>query len=174
MAGFSFSLGIVLATAVAAADKPAVPRVAEDLGLPSIDVSSYPEEYQKTYQDIFVPVFKFHGGTARAVNSPIIELDAHLEQQEQRNNPMLFSDPEVAQVSRDGWKKFVQSLYRTPACCGACPVMTLEKARSLWRFLAYDSIQRKTGRRAPSWALYRKDLMRRFREEPRVLQETGK
>jgi hypothetical protein len=146
----------------------------EDLGPAIIDVSSYPEEYQKTYREVFVPYFTTHGGLPRAINSPIIELDAHLEEQVRRESPQLFSDPQVAQVSRDGWKTLVRKLYLTPACCGACRLLTLEQARSLWRFLVYDSIQRKTGRKAGLWALERKDLVMTFSERKSAAQETGK
>ncbi|MDE2038452.1 MAG: hypothetical protein KGO96_02915 [Elusimicrobia bacterium] len=152
----------------------ATAATAEDLGPSTIDVSSYPEEYQKTYQDVFIPFFKIRGGAARAVNSPIIELDMHLEEQERRDHPQLFQEAGAAVVSRDGWKQFVEKLYATPACCGACPVLTRAKARALWRFFVYDSIQRKTGRQAAHWVALRKDLLDRFREKEMIAKETAK
>jgi hypothetical protein len=38
----------------------------------------------------------------------------------------------------------------------------MDEARQLWRFLAYDSIRRKTGVRAQAWAAYRRGLVERF------------
>lgn len=168
------ALLLALALSAGATGPGPGPREPADLGPETIDVSSYPEEYQQTYRDIFLPVYKFHGGVARAINSPLVELDEHLEAQERREHPDLFSDTQVAQVSRDGWKKSISEIYRKPACCGACPVLSLEKARKLWRFVVYDSIQRKTGRKAATWALLRKDLVRRFDEEKIIHQESGK
>jgi len=137
--------------------------VAEDLGPSTIDVSSYPEEYQKTYREIFVPVFGFLGGTARAVNSPIIEMAPELQAVERRQHPELW-DVGVADISTDGWKRRATEILHRPACCGACPVLTIEKARALWRFLVYDSLQRKTGANASAWAAQRRELLRRFKE----------
>lgn len=165
---------LALALKPAAAGPKAVPPVVEDLGPSVIDVSSYPEEHRKTYQDIFVPVFGLLGGTARAVNSPIIELDGHREEQERRDNPELFANPDIAVVSRDGWKKRVEEIYHRPACCGACPTLTREKAKALWRFLVYDSIRRKTGRQARGWSLFRGDLTRRFEAGHYIAKENGK
>lgn len=59
---------------------PAAPVLfPEDLGPAEIDVSSYPGEHQRTYREIFIPVFSFLGDAARAVNSPLIEMDPAFE-----------------------------------------------------------------------------------------------
>lgn len=152
----------LLAVANVVAGGKAKPSTPEDLGPSVIDVSSYPDEYQKTYREIFIKVFSFLGGTARAVNSPIIELDSHLEAQERRDHPELFTDPKLAEISPDGWKKRVEEIYRRPACCGACPVLSRKKARALWRFMVYDSIRRKTGPQAKAWLTQRSELLKEF------------
>ena len=111
--------------------------VPEDLGPSVIDVSAYPPEHQKTYKEIFVPFFSRFGGTARIINSPL--------------------------VSAQDWKKEVDAIRRRPACCGACPVLSLREAKALWSFLVYDSAARKTGPRAQAWARQRQDLLDRYR-----------
>lgn len=140
-------------------------KVAEDAGPAAIDVSSYPPQYQKTYHEVFVPLFTIIGGTARAVNSPIIELDPRLEERERAANPGLFADPAAARVSRDGWKREVNNIRTRPPCCGACPVLSLAQARELWRFLVYDSIVRKTGPNAGPWLAHRRTLLNRAQGE---------
>jgi hypothetical protein len=167
LAPLLLSLSLWAAAAEAPAQLSKKIKLAEDLGPAAIDVSSYPEEMRKTYQDIFLHLFSFFGTTARIINSPIIEMDEHLEAQERRDNPNLFSDPDLAQISRDGWKKSVEEIHQRPPCCGACPLLSLEDARALRRFLVYDSIQRKTGPNAKAWIEQRKDLLRRFNESKR-------
>jgi hypothetical protein len=140
------------------------PTSPEDLGPETIDVSSYPEEYRKTYEKIFVPTFQFLGGMAKAVNSPIIELDPRLETAERREHPELFSDPAVARISADGWRKRVEEIYKRPICCNVCPRLDRAQAKDLWKFLVYDSLHRKTGQNARSWVMFRKSLLERFNE----------
>lgn len=158
----------VLAAAPEAQTPPAQEGAAqascpEDLGPSDIDVSAYPEEHQKTYRETFLPVFGFLGTTARMVNSPLVELDPALEAAETRLHPDLFSDPLVARATRDGWKREIAAVHRRPPCCGACPVLTLDQARALWRFMVYDSLARKTGVNAEKWIAHRRALVERFR-----------
>lgn len=141
----------------------APPSCPEDLGPSEIDVSSYPEEHQKTYRETFLPVFEFFGTAARMVNSPLVELDPALEEAEARLHPDLFSDPLIARATRDGWRREIAAIHRRPPCCGACPVLTLDQARALWRFMVYDSLARKTGDNAEKWIAHRRSLMERFR-----------
>lgn len=135
-------LGVLLAAAAAAGVPPAKapPEFPEDLGPAAIDVSSYPAEYQKTYKDVFLPLYGFlRGGPARALNSPLI--------------------------TSDEWRREVMRVKNRPPCCGACPILSLADARALWRFLAYDSQVRKTGPNAASWAEHYRRLTERFNAE---------
>lgn len=151
----------------AATLRAAAPVLPEDLGPKEIDVSAYPEAYRTTYERIFVPAFKKWGTAARVINSPLVELDEKAERSERLAHPKLFADPQVAQPTRDGWKKYVEALYRRPACCGACPTLTLEQARALRSFLVYDSLARKTGAHADAWMKHRRSLIGRFRQSNR-------
>lgn len=163
-------LALALAASCAAAGTPGRAATPEDLGPSEIDVSSYPEEYRRIYREVLLPLAPFAGGAARIINAPILELDPLLEQAERRRHPELFADSGVAEVSRDGWRRYVTSLKNRPPCCGACPVLSTRSARELWRFLVYDSIRRKTGDQAPAWARHRRELLARHaRGEPAPL-----
>jgi hypothetical protein len=123
-------------SSAAAQKTPALP---EDLAPDSIDVSGYPAEMKRTYNDILLPFAAFQGGARRFLYSPMID--------------------------EEEWKKLVGKLYRMPPCCGACPILKREEARSLWRFLAYDSNIRKTGPKGPAWLKDRRALIDRFKTE---------
>lgn len=138
----ALALGLLLALSASAGAPPAKgpPEFPEDLGPASLDVSSYPAEYRKTYDEIFLPVYGFlRGGPARALNSPLI--------------------------TSGEWRKEVMRVKNRPPCCGACPVLSMADARALWRFLAYDSQRRKTGPNAAAWAEHRRRLTERFAAE---------
>lgn len=158
--------GALCAALLAAAPVLKSPEFPEDLGAPTIDVSGYPAEYQKTYRDVFLHVYAFiRGGPARALNSPLIELDPQGEQALRRERPELFADPGLARVSADAWKKEVSDAFNRPPCCGACPMLSREDAKALRRFFVYDSIVRKTGANAGSWIRERKTLLERFKRD---------
>jgi hypothetical protein len=161
---------LFFATALSAANTTYthVAEAPEDLGAAAIDVSDYPPEHRKTYRDIFLPVYGFlKGGPARAINSPLIEIDPQGESALRREYPELFADPRLAQPAADAWRKEVMRVKNRPPCCGACPVLSMKDARALWAFLAYDSLRRKTGPQAAAWAAYRRDLLTRFESERR-------
>ena len=123
----------------AAGVKRPPPQAPEDLAPDSIDVSLYPVDMQETYREILLPYSEFHGGPRR----------------------FLFS-PRVADAD---WKTYVSELYRSPPCCGACPLLSREEARQLWLFLSYDSKVRKTGANEAGWKKERRALVERFRTE---------
>lgn len=157
------ALSLLLAAWAGAAPIAQAPEVPEDLGARIIDVSDYPAEHQKTYHDIFLRVYGFiKGGPTRAINSPLIEIDPKGEEVLRRDHPELFADPRLAQIAPDAWRREVMRVKNRPPCCGACPVLSMDEARALWRFFAYDSLRRKTGVRAEAWAGYRRELIERF------------
>lgn len=158
--------GLLLAAALALRAEPALkgpPKLPEDLGPAVIDVSSYPPDQQRAYREVFLRVYPFlEGGPARALNSPLLEIDPAAEGVERRAHPEAYADPSLIAPSRDGWRKEVLRVKLRPPCCGACPILSREDANRLWTFLVYDSIQRKTGAAAGAWFAHRRDLLRRF------------
>lgn len=162
-------MSAILALALVAAawanpPRPAAPpELPEDLGPAAIDVSGYPAEYQETYRKVFLPVYGFlRGGPARALNGPLVELDPAGEEALRRAHPELFADPRLVSIAPDAWRKEVMRVKNRPPCCGACPVLSMEDAQALWRFLAYDSLHRKTGPAAAAWAAHRRELIETF------------
>lgn len=157
---------LLLAAALSWANPPrpaAAPDFPEDLGPAVIDVSGYPARYQETYRKIFLTVYGFlPGGAARALNAPLIELDPQGEAALRREHPELFADPRLATVGPDVWRREVMRVKNRPPCCGACPVLSMADAKALWKFLAYDSVRRKTGASAAAWAARRRGLIERF------------
>ena len=157
-------LVVVLAAAAWAGPRKALrPELPEDLGPAAIDVSAYPPEQQDVYKKIFLPAYaELRGGPARALNSPLIEIDAAGEAAERRAHPAIAADPSLALYTRGGWRGEVLRIKNRPPCCGACPRLTRADAEKLWKFLAYDSLRRKTGAAAEGWAAQRRELIRRF------------
>jgi hypothetical protein len=158
--------GLLLAAALAVRAEPALKATAkqpEDLGPATIDVSAYAPEQKRVYRDVFLRVYGFlEGGPARAINSPLLEIDPAGEAAERRAHPEEYADASLIAPSRDGWRREVLRIKTRPPCCGACPVLSREEARQLWTFLVYDSVRRKTGPAAAAWFASRRELKRRF------------
>jgi hypothetical protein len=158
--------GLIVVAALAVHADPALkgpPERPEDIGPAVIDVSDYPPEQQRVYRDVFLPVYTIlKGGPARAINSPLLEIDPAGEQAERRAHPDMYADAAVVSPTRDGWRQEVVRVKTRPPCCGACPVLSREDSQALWKFFVYDSIRRKTGPAAAEWAAHRRELIRRF------------
>ena len=139
------------------------PEFPEDLGPAAVDVSGYPPEQQTVYTKIFLPVYAvLRGGPARALNSPLIEIDAAGEAAERRAHPEIAGDSRLVIYTSAGWRSEVLRVKNRPPCCGACPILTRADAEALRRFFVYDSLKRKTGSAAEAWGSQRRDLIRRF------------
>jgi hypothetical protein len=135
----ALAAALVALSSMSYAAAPKSPTLPEDLAPDSVDVSGYPAEMQRVYRKILLPFAAFHGGARRFLYSPMVE--------------------------ETDWKKLVGELYRMPPCCGACTILKREEARSLWRFLAYDSRIRKTGSKSSAWQAQRQTFIDRFKAE---------
>ena len=141
------------------------PELPEDMGPAAINVSNYPTDQQRVYQKLFVPIYsEQRGGTARALNSPLIEIDAAGEEAERRAHSRIADDPQLVSYTRGGWRSEVLRIKNRPPCCGACPILSRADAEALRHFFVYDSLRRKTGAVAEAWAAQRRELIRRFAE----------
>lgn len=160
------ALAVLLPLVAAAASAPkGPPELPDDLGPAAIDVSGYPPEQQRVYRELFLPIYKEQrGGAARALNSPLVEIDAPGEEAERRAHPAIAADPLLVSYTRGGWRAEVLRMKNRPPCCGACPILTRADGEALRHFFVYDSIRRKTGAAAETWAAQRRDLIRRFAE----------
>jgi len=159
---------LVLVGALARADGPSgpapvrAPLVPADLGATSIDVAAYPEEYQRTYRDLFLGKCGICHTPARALWAPYLEVSAAEAAEHKRRHPDATWNEEILDAGPNAWRKYIVKMWRRPPCCNLCPTFTRAEAEKIWKFLVYDSIQRKGGDRAEAWAAARKDLITRF------------
>ena len=116
---------------------PKTPEYAGDLGPASIDVSAYPPEMQAAYGKFQAKCGVCHSA-ARAVNSELI--------------------------TADQWNRYIKRMWLRPPCCNFCPVISKDDAKTIWKFLTYDSTLRKTGSRAAAWEQYRQSLLAEFKK----------
>ena len=140
---------------------------ANDFGpetLPDDVLKSYPANVQAGYKKL---VSNKSGcaqchSAARPLNSRFVEPEGGMDDKAQeaslaklkKDQPDLFKDASVWQVEAKVWNRYVKRMMNKPGC-------NLQKAdgKSIWEFLAYDSVKRKTGANAAKWAAHRKGLV---------------
>jgi hypothetical protein len=162
------AIALALAGVGGAAELAATPVVrailmAADLGATAIDVSDYPAEHQRTYQDLFLTKCAICHTPARALNAQYLELPAAQSAALKRAHPESTWNPDVLSVGPGEWKKYITKMWRRPPCCSVCPTFTQAEAQAIWHFLVYDSIRRKSGDHVLEWARYRLGLLETFK-----------
>ncbi len=147
--------GVAAAARRGAAQSASGALFPNDLGPNTIDVSSYPKEYQETYK-----VFQFKCAAchtiARPINSQYVELSDAEQAAMKKSAPEIFKDPAVWQIGAHIWNRYVKKMMAKPGC----PVG--RDGKRIWQFLVYDSKVRKTGAKAPAWESSRKKLLEEF------------
>jgi len=137
---------------------------ADDGGPRTLDVSAYPPEMQKIYRELFIPKCSRCHTAARPINSSFVEPSGSSEEKRtkitrwQKEQPELFKNPQIWTVDERLWNQYVK---RMKLKAGAD--LTLEDAKSIWKFLCYDSEKRKTGASAKKWAEHRRQLLADFK-----------
>jgi mono/diheme cytochrome c family protein len=143
---------------------------ANDLGPASIDVSSYPQELQDTYKNIFLVKCQRCHTASRPLNSQFVEPSGPKDQHQakidqwKKSNPEMFQDKLVWQIegwtpSHPGaWDRYVHKMMAKPGC-NIAPA----DGKKIWQFLTYDSEKRKTGANAAAWAEHRRKLLADFK-----------
>ena len=140
---------------------------ANDFGpeiLPDDVLKAYPANVQAGYKKL---VSNKSGcaqchSAARPLNSRFVEPEGGMDDKAQeaalakmkKDQPDLFKDASVWQVEAKIWNRYVKRMMNKPGC-------NLQKAdgKSIWEFLSYDSVKRKTGANAAKWAAHRKGLV---------------
>jgi|CXWL01.1.fsa_nt_gi hypothetical protein len=140
---------------------------ANDFGpetLPDDVIKSYPANVQAGYKKL---VGNKNGcaqchSAARPLNSRFVEPEGGMDDKAQeaalakmkKDQPELFKDASIWQVEAKVWNRYVKRMMNKPGC-------NLQKAdgKSIWEFLSYDSVKRKTGANAAKWAEHRKGLV---------------
>jgi len=143
---------------------------ANDFGPASIDVSSYPQEIQDTYKNLFLVKCQRCHTASRPLNSQFVEPSEPKEQHAaviakwKAEHPEMFQDKRVWQIegktaSGPGiWERYVKKMMSKPGCN-----ISPAEGKKIWQFLTYDSEKRKTGANAAKWAEHRRALLADFK-----------
>ena len=137
---------------------------ANDLGPGSVDISSYPAELQATYNELFLVKCQRCHTSSRPLNSQFVEPDGPKEGKDAKlaewkaSHPEMFQDKLVWQPEAHTWERYVKRMMSKPGC----NIQPAEGKR-IWQFLVYDSVKRKTGANAASWAEHRRKLLADFK-----------
>lgn len=145
--------------------------------LPADVLKAYPANVQAGYQKL---VSNKNGcaqchSAARPLNSRFVEPEGGMDDAKQdawiakmkKDQPDLFKDGATWQVETKIWSRYVKRMMNKPGC-------NLQKAdgKSIYEFLAYDSIKRKTGANAAKWAAHRKGLVDQLKaKNPKRFEE---
>ncbi|MDP3543913.1 MAG: hypothetical protein Q8T11_15705 [Elusimicrobiota bacterium] len=132
--------------------------------IPDALLKTYPANVQAGYKKMI----STKGGcaqchsAARPLNSRFVEPEGGIDDKKQeaalaalkKAQPELFTDASVWQIETKIWSRYVKRMMNKPGC-------GIQKAdgKSIYEFLAYDSIKRKTGENAKAWAAHRKGLI---------------
>ncbi|HMU75562.1 MAG TPA: hypothetical protein PKD69_07320, partial [Elusimicrobiota bacterium] len=76
----------------------------------------------------------------------------------QSGQKVLFSNKNVWQVETDIWQRYVKRMMSKPGC----DISDVE-GKAVYRFLVYDSEQRKSGKNAAAWKTHREKLLADFK-----------
>jgi len=178
-------LNLILAAALLAAFSAAPVRAAEmsekekamthpypnDFGpetIPAETLKSYPANVQAGYKKLI----STKGGcaqchsAARPLNSRFVEPEGGMDEAKQeaslaalkKAQPELFGDITVWQVETKVWSRYVKRMMNKPGCG-----IAKADGKAIYEFLAFDSIKRKTGANAASWAAHRKGLVEQLK-----------
>src|SRR5882672_5829477 len=176
-------LGILISTGfVWAADPPAATSYEaekakalanpypNDAGPATVDVSSYPQELQDTYHNLFLVRCARCHQPSRPLNSQFVEPSGPKTEHAAKiakwksEHLEMFKDKLVWQVegwtpSQPGvWERYVKKMMSKPGCNISQP-----EGKKIWQFLTYDSEHRKTGANAAKWAEHRRKLLADFK-----------
>jgi len=140
---------------------------ANDFGpekLTDAQLASYPAEHVKAYKEVLlVKCAKCHS-SARPLNSQFFEVPGKKEEKAanlvrlQGANKDMFSKPNVWQVENDIWQRYVKRMMAKPGC-----EISETEGKAVYRFLVFDSEQRKSGKNAAAWKTQREKLLADFK-----------
>lgn len=138
--------------------------------LPDDVIKAYPANVQAGYKQLIdkkAGCAQCHS-SARPLNSRFVEPEGGTDDAKQeaalakmkKDQPDLFKDASIAQVEVKVWSRYVKRMMNKPGC-------NLDKAsaKKIYEFLSYDSVKRKTGANAATWAAHRKSLIEKLKTE---------
>lgn len=142
-----------------------------DFGPDAIDVSGYPEEHKTGYKLFVEKCVRCHT-IARPINSQFVEVKTPDMDSLKASSPQVLDKPLVWQIEDNIWERYVKRMMRKPGC-----EMTVDEAKGIWKFLVYDSKERKL-KDPHLWEKHRQKLLDDFRakypDRYKELYETAK
>jgi len=140
---------------------------ANDFGpdaLPTDVLATYPKEHQDAYRDVLqTKCVKCHNA-ARALNSQFFEPQGKGKEKQakldalSRTDPDIFENKALWQPEVDIWQRYVKRMMAKPGCD-----ISVEEGKAVYKFLVYDSNQRKIGARKAAWKTQRQKLLDEFK-----------
>jgi hypothetical protein len=140
---------------------------ANDFGpaeLPANVLSTYPKEHQDAYKNVLMTKCQKCHTASRPLNSQFFEVPGKKEQKDanlaklKSTQKELFSNKNVWMVEPDIWQRYVKRMMAKPGCD-----ITPEEGKAVYRFLVYDSEQRKSGKNTAAWKTQREKLLADFK-----------
>ncbi|MBK8576515.1 MAG: hypothetical protein IPN90_12860 [Elusimicrobia bacterium] len=128
------------------------------------DLASYPVELQDAYKNVLlIKCAKCHS-SARPLNSQFFEVagkgaekQANLDKMKSTDSDMFFSK-NVWQVETDIWQRYVKRMMSKPGCD-----ISDAEGKAVYKFLSFDSQQRKAGKNKAAWKAHREKLLADFK-----------
>jgi mono/diheme cytochrome c family protein len=142
---------------------------ANDLGpdkLPADVLATYPKELQDAYNQVLqVKCAKCHT-PSRPLNSQFFEPEGKGPEKAakiaalKKSSPDMFQNKNVLQVEADIWQRYVKRMMAKPGCD-----ISSDQGKAVYKFLVYDSNQRKAGKNKAAWKTHREKLLAEFKQK---------
>jgi hypothetical protein len=140
---------------------------ANDFGpekLSDSELASYPAELQDAYKNVLLLKCTKCHSSARPLNSQFFEVagkgpekQATLDKLKTTDSDM-FASKNVWQVETDIWQRYVKRMMSKPGC-----EISDAEGKAVYKFLSYDSQQRKAGKNKAAWKTHREKLLADFK-----------
>ena len=137
---------------------PGGPPYPNDAGITEVNVSGYPGDIQADYK-IFARRCSQCHSLARPLNSQFLQLTAEEQKAAHANEPGLFSDNKIWQISDSVWTDYVKKMQSKPGA-----IIRASEFDKIVAFLVYDSKIRKTGAAKEAWKIQRQKLLDDFQK----------
>lgn len=127
-------------------------------------VKKYPAQYQAGFKVLTAKCAQCHAAS-RPLNSQFVEPAGKDLAARNAAASALNKDADIGknkliwQVEGDIWQRYVKRMMAKPGCN-----ISKDEGKKIWEFIAYDSIQRKTGANQAAWKKHRQTLLDNFKK----------
>lgn len=129
-------------------------------------LATYPKEHQDAYRNVLLVKCQKCHTASRPLNSQFFEVPgakdlkaANLAKFKSTQKDM-FSDKNIWQVETDIWQRYVKRMMAKPGCD-----ISESEGKAVYKFLAYDSEKRKSGKNLAAWKAHRSKLLAKFKTD---------